>query len=275
MFGYVTANCTALTPDQIERYRGCYCGLCRAIYEKYGSLARLAVSYDMTFLILLLGSLTESGEETACDHCVTHPIKKQSSWSNDWTDYCADLSIILVWHNLDDAVRDGRKISGGTGRAVFDKAYKKACLLRPKEAALVAESMDRLRAIQDAPGSDPDAAAAEFGAMLGSLFCVGADRWSGVVYDMGDYLGRFIYMADAVCDLKKDVKSGNYNPLKKAYLDGERDFSAILSMLMAECAERFEVLPLVQDMPILRNILYSGVWQKLGQRRTSGKEGKT
>ena len=34
-------------------------------------------------------------------------------------------------------------------------------------------------------------------------------------------------------------------------------------MLIAEAAEHFELLPLCQDLDILRNVLYSGVWQRL------------
>ena len=33
-------------------------------------------------------------------------------------------------------------------------------------------------------------------------------------------------------------------------------------MLIAEGAQSFEVLPLEQDLDLLRNILYSGVWQR-------------
>ena len=35
-----------------------------------------------------------------------------------------------------------------------------------------------------------------------------------------------------------------------------------LELLIAEAVEYFEVLPLEQDLDILRNILYSGVWQR-------------
>ena len=45
-------------------------------------------------------------------------------------------------------------------------------------------------------------------------------------------------------------------------------------MLMAEAAEAFELLPLEQDLDILRNIIYSGVWQRytMKQNQRSRKE---
>jgi len=33
-------------------------------------------------------------------------------------------------------------------------------------------------------------------------------------------------------------------------------------MFMGECTEAFERLPLVQDVDLLHNILYSGVWTR-------------
>ncbi len=36
-------------------------------------------------------------------------------------------------------------------------------------------------------------------------------------------------------------------------------------MLLAEAADALERLPLVQDLELLRNILYAGVWQKYNQ----------
>ena len=44
-------------------------------------------------------------------------------------------------------------------------------------------------------------------------------------------------------------------------------------MMMAECCRAFEVLPVVENASILRNILYSGVWA--GFRRQQNPEGKT
>ncbi len=274
MFGYVTANCIALTQQQLERYRGCYCGLCRRIYEKYGTVARLAVSYDMTFLILLLTALTEAEEKSERKRCPTHPFKCQPSWDSPWTDYGADLSVLLMWHNLDDACKDGHKLLGGGGRALFQKAYEKAAAARPRESGIIARAMERLWEIEGQDPDDRDAAAAVFGDMLGELFAVDAGRWTESLRGLGNYLGRYIYMTDAVCDIKKDLRSGNYNPLKRAYEAGERDFVPMLSMLMAECTAFFEVLPIVQDAAILRNILYSGVWLKLSDTQKTRKEGK-
>ena len=81
----------------------------------------------------------------------------------------------------------------------------------------------------------------------------------GCLYETGCALGRFIYIMDACLDLESDQKHGRYNPMAQK---DKAEFESILTMLIGDCALEFEKLPLVQDLEILRNILYSGVWTR-------------
>lgn len=71
---------------------------------------------------------------------------------------------------------------------------------------------------------------------------------------------------DAYEDMEKDSKSGNYNVFlyKKEEAESAEEFEksayTILNMMMAECCRAFEKLPIIENVEILRNILYSGVW---------------
>ena len=82
-------------------------------------------------------------------------------------------------------------------------------------------------------------------------------------------------MMDACVDLEKDKKHGQYNPFlslgRESLTDPE--IKAILEMLIGECAAAFEKLPIVQDVGILRNILYSGVWTRY--ERAGKRKGRT
>ena len=42
----------------------------------------------------------------------------------------------------------------------------------------------------------------------------------------------------------------------------EEEMREIFELLLANCARSFERLPCVEDVDLLRNILYSGVWLK-------------
>ena len=46
----------------------------------------------------------------------------------------------------------------------------------------------------------------------------------------------------------------------------------ILTMMISECASEFEELPIIEDVDILRNILYSGVWAKFQSIRNKRKQ---
>ena len=56
MFGYITADARLLTEEQQTRYAACYCGLCRRLGRECSAVSRLTLTYDMTFLVLLLSS---------------------------------------------------------------------------------------------------------------------------------------------------------------------------------------------------------------------------
>lgn len=75
------------------------------------------------------------------------------------------------------------------------------------------------------------------------------------------HLGRFIYLADAAVDYRRDKRKGKYNPYLA--MGSEEDWprwEEYLVLDMGRCTDAYEKLPLVQDKALLDNILYSGVW---------------
>ena len=69
---------------------------------------------------------------------------------------------------------------------------------------------------------------------------------------------------DAFEDIEKDSKRGGYNPFllcEEVERKTERAEHS-LNLMAAGAAEHFERLPLVENLGILRNILYAGVWGK-------------
>ena len=67
MFGYITADASLLSEEEIRRYSGCYCGLCRKLSDDYGFSGRMTLTYDMTFLVLVLTIWARArGKSTVC-----------------------------------------------------------------------------------------------------------------------------------------------------------------------------------------------------------------
>ena len=75
MFGYVTVPKNLLTEEEYSVFRSYYCGVCKATGKCASQISRLGLSYDITFLALVLSSLRISGQ-TKKSRCIVHPIKK-------------------------------------------------------------------------------------------------------------------------------------------------------------------------------------------------------
>ena len=79
-------------------------------------------------------------------------------------------------------------------------------------------------------------------------------------------------------DLEKDFEKGNYNPFSEMYGSSMDEETArnLLTFYISACVENFERLPIIQDREIIKNILYSGVWQafkkKFEDNRSGSKE---
>lgn len=278
MFGFVVANQKALTPEQLRRYRAFYCGLCRSLSGRHGASARLTLTYDMTFLVLLLGSLYEPEETRGMERCAPHPVRPHEWVQTRFTDYAADLNVLLAYYNCEDDWADDRNAIKHAGALLLKPRLPALQKAYPRQCGAVERGIGTLRRIEAENGT-ADEAANCFAALMGELFVPDeADHWAGTLRRFGAALGRFIYLMDACLDVEADVRRGRYNPLqawsREPAFEGRcRD---MLTMLIGEAALAFETLPLIQDVQILRNILYSGVWTRyaLLQEKRRQKERK-
>lgn len=267
MFGYVIADRDNMTQAQEDRYKACYCGLCRALRKNRGSLSRLTLTFDMTFLVLLLSSMYEPEEETGEERCVMHPAHRHEWASSKITEYAADMNLALAYLNCMDDWRDDRDLWRRMEAGVFSEEYFYVCQRYPEKCAYIEKCLAELTEIERANTPEPDAGAKCFGRLMGELFSYVPDSvWGERVRDFGASLGEFIYIMDAVIDLDRDRQNGSYNPLAaEAEGKSEDDLRYILKMLIGECAAKFERLPLLRDADIMRNILYSGVWLRYNE----------
>lgn len=261
MFGYVQANMSALSPEEQMRYRSAYCGLCHALGERHGLTSRLSLTYDLTFLTLLLSSLYEPEEKSGEGRCIMHPKKKHLYMINPCTEYAADMTVALAYYKCLDDWDDDRNIPHKCYASMLKKKYEKVKELWPEQCRGIEKSLRELSVIEHEKRLDPDAAAACFGRLMEYIVLYKKDRWEDCLKKLGFGLGQYIYLADAAVDLEEDRKHGRYNPLLNL-LTSPEDFRITLTMVLGEASSAFECLPLVQDVHLLRNILYSGLWIK-------------
>ncbi|MBE5777865.1 MAG: hypothetical protein E7331_00880 [Clostridiales bacterium] len=273
MFGYVTVAKDGLSKEAQERYRAFYCGLCRQLRIRHGSLSRLTLSYDLTFLYLLLSSLYEPEETRGRECCAPHPFRAHSYIDNELAAYCADMNLLLAYHKCRDDWQDEGSFAGRQGAAALKKAYEKVKQAHGSKCNAVEECLAEIGRIEKNGVLEPDRLANLSGRMLGIVYRWREDEWADTLQHMGEGLGRFIYIMDAYDDLEKDCRKGRYNPLKD--LSKQADYETLmldsLRWMIGECAQEFETLPLVNDMEILRNILYAGCWTRYRMKHAQDK----
>ena len=262
MFGYVTVNQDELKMKEWKRYRAYYCGLCHALKETAGQKARLTLSYDMTFLTMLLDDLYDCKREEGECRCVVHPVKKHAYIKSTASRYAAKMNLLLCYDNLLDDWQDDRNAGAALAAAVIRKAREKVAEEYPRQTRAVENYIEKLHACEKKRETNLDAAAGLTGEMLAELFCWKEDEWQADLRGLGFYLGKFVYLMDAYEDIEKDDKKGNYNPflLTRGQIKNENLAEQSLNMMAAGAAEHLERLPLVENLEILRNILYAGIW---------------
>ena len=147
MFGYVMANVKELEKVQRKRYASVYCGICRGIRSQCSQSCRLALSYDMAFLSLLLMSLYEP-EETGGKHaCLLHPGR---SWTdNKYIRYGADMNVALAYYNALDDYDDEGKLSSKLLCNVFGKELKRIQTAYPRQCEAIEEGIRALRVLEN------------------------------------------------------------------------------------------------------------------------------
>lgn len=266
MFGYIIANPRTLSEEQNARYKSFYCGLCDALSQRHGFPCRATLNYDMTFLVLLLSSLQREDTLPSEGHCPKHPFKKPCCCQNRFTDYAADMNVLLAYYQQLDTLKDDRKTYARISTGILKKRAEQVMKDYPVQTGSIKANLKLLADMESQGETNPDAPANCFGRLMGDLFAFG-DTGPGMLQAFGESLGRFIYLMDAACDLKKDIKKEKYNPLITIPSDKHR---AMLELLLAECTARFDELPILRDKDIMENILYSGVWTRFRATRLKG-----
>ena len=261
MFGFITPNFNTLNEEEKSRYTSIYCGLCHSIRDNYNNISRLALTYDLTFLVMLLSSIYEPTEHNEPCNCIFHPGKKYTVSRNVYSDYCADLTVLLAYHKIKDDMHDDNTLRAKIGETALRSQYKKVKNKHPELCKFTEDQMAKIRKLEKVESPDNgDMIAKEFGLILSYMFSVNNDIFSENLAKFGGNLGRFIYFMDAAIDLEKDEQ--NYNPFKTIAPPSKED----LMILAGNATKYYELLPIVKDSHILDNILYEGMWITYNQK---------
>ncbi len=223
MFGYVRADTPYLYIKDEALYRAMYCGVCKGIAEVCGHTARMGLSYDVTFLSVLLHNILGEDVKIEKQHCFTHCIRsRQMAEVDELTRQLGALNTVLVYYKYTDDIADGDR--GRGKRLWFKKGFQRAKKRYPEIERIVREHLSAQEQVEKAMVDSLDRAADSTAAMMADFsdYVLGekADAHTRTLFYA---IGKWIYLIDALDDYDKDVKRGAYNPFVLAYKKGCRE----------------------------------------------------
>ena len=291
MFGYVRPVQDKLTPEQLERYNAVYCGLCHTMGKRYGFLTRFTLTYDFTFLAMLLAPAQE--HTAICKkRCPAHPLRrKKGCVCFGGLDAAADESLILTWHKLRDDVADRgfwRGLPIRLACLLLRGAYRKAAALRPEFDRQVVRCLDELQKLEAENSPSMDRAADTFARILEAAAPETQDaRRDRVLGQLLYHVGRWVYLVDAWDDLEEDRARGGYNPLVARFQGAPEAHREELRTTMTHSLKlsisAYQLAGFGDWGGIIENILYLGLptvqeavltgkWREMQQNREKTNE---
>lgn len=266
MLGYVRAYKPELKFREYDVYKGVYCTLCKTLLRRYSPIGQLFLSYDAAFFALVLLSVSPECAAQSSSRCCYNPMKKcLSCGRGSVQDFCADISVLLVYYKILDDLHDRgfwRRILAAIAFPIAYLMYRKAARLQPQANEIVSRMM-REQAKREAEDASADAAAEPSARALAELVSL---QMQNPQLERFFYLvGRFVYLIDAADDVRDDVRKRNFNPLKARYLrepDRFREYAlGLLNLNIGELVKAFEQLKLYRYQEIVYNVIFDGLYK--------------
>ncbi len=268
MFGYVRACKPEMRIKEFEMYKTVYCSLCKELGKTYGPFARLTLSYDFTFLALLNMSLKKDFCGTERKLCKCNPLKKCTYLKEEHDlEMPGAAAMIMLYYKLLDNISDEKgfkKLCYIVMKPIFKTAYKKAKKRYPNIDEIVSVYISEQQNLEKVLCDSLDKAADPTAKALSQIFALCSDDADNkrVLSRMGYCMGRYIYLLDAFCDLKEDIKKGSYNPLKfseESYDEKKQMIMSQLNICISETSLAMELLNVQKFKNILENIVFLGL----------------
>ena len=218
MFGYVKPEMPYLYLKDDTLYKALYCGVCKSIGRTCSQRARLSLTYDIAFFSALVHNLAGEDVKIVKKRCVTHWIKRRpmTAKGDKLTDLSAMVNVELAYYKIKDDILDG---NGGKAKLWFFKSsHKKVLKKHPQISAIIEKNYNDLFNLEKQKCSSIDMVCEPFSKMMEELgdYALG-EKSTESVKKLFYFLGKWIYLIDALDDYEKDVKEKNYNPFYYAY----------------------------------------------------------
>lgn len=269
MTGYVRPDVDELKGKELKLYRAYYCGICTALSNRYGPLSRLFLSYDATFMAIFFDAFSNERPKFGKSRCPLPPFqKKDVVIRNSAIEFGVETSRIGTRLKIEDSKRDSKAMKrffffliAPLFQKVDDSLMK---VIKPK--------IDKMVFLEITHSSDPNEIADVFGEALSSMV-----RWAKAPNEttlLLHLIGRWVYLIDALDDIKEDAKKFSYNPyiLKYEHRFSQDDLLSVIDFvkeneessirfLLQRMQEEFLGLKekMVRNSTLIENVIFYGI----------------
>ena len=282
MFGYVTPLKGELKVKDFNRFKCYYCGLCCHIKEQFGNIPRMSLNYDMTFLGLLLDGLNPDEIEVSHHRCILHPTEKKIVVSNNKAiSYAAYINIALFYYKLVDDVQDDKSIKSKIFASIlrpYRRKFPESILNTDKE---IKKYLNELLILENNKSFNSlDEVCDPFSKLVGAVLknypyklINDSDKLRDTLFTLGYSIGKWIYLIDALDDLKDDISNKKFNPINFLYNKDNIIYEEFIELIkprieftILSCGysikESLMQLDLKRNKDILYNIVELGLMDK-------------
>ncbi len=252
MFGYLKPYVPLLRVKDHELYRAVYCGVCRSLENCFGKTSSLTLSYDVAFLAAVRIAMSREKITVRKKRCSFNPFRKcRIAEGGEELDFCASVGILLTYYKILDTIDDEHGIKKFAALATYPAASLKRKTVIKKYGSetddIIRCGISRLSEIEKADTKSIDAPASAFADMLGKITSFGYEGNNRIIAGrIGECVGRWIYIADAIDDCREDIERQRYNPIAALY--GREPTEAEYEMLKSTLGPVYERLAVAVDM---------------------------
>lgn len=274
MFGYIIPDKPNMLIKDFVLYKAYYCGLCKTIKKRNGNLLRLGVNYDIVLLSLVLHNLNNLEPKFIDSSCYVNPLRKHKEVAIDSiSESVVDVNTLMAYYKFQDDYIDGAKLKGLIGKVLYHRNYKKAKKALPATEASLKINYAYLRELEKNNTEGIDIYADTFGKIMRDMGAeISKTNYSEEAAFFMYQIGRWIYLIDAIDDIRADYEKGNFNPfinrykgmtVDDIYNSKNQELEALMSDTENEIIKAYDKMKITVSEAPLSNIIYMG----LGARR--------
>lgn len=290
MLGYVRPDKNELKLKEIRVYQSYYCSLCHKLGKEFGFIYRMILSNDMTFLLICMDSLLDE-KENVTSRCPGNPFRKTTAHINcEALRYAAYLNYYLCCRKLMDTAFDTRNtVKKYIALLLYRVMNTKKRYSRWKEEKAnwlnkIDSKFSELQNMEEKGACTFDELTNQFGSIV-SDFVLGFEglplESQEKLQEICFQLGKWIYIADALDDWKKDCKKGSFNLLNTLVPKSDRTeennykiCTVLLMMIHQKMRNPFQQISWKTSEGIIENILFFGTVNVFSRIKTKKQRGK-